>query len=327
MKKSNILVVVILALSAVLFVSGVVKKIRHSRVKQQQRKMLAVIPKGTANMWWDTVRLGAQAAAEKGNADMVWTGPEMETDREKQIQAVDDMLVKNVDAVVLGPNDFNALARSVDKIKEKGIPCIIIDSPVNSEKYDAFAGTDNYRGGADAARRLGAVLNGRGTIILTHFVQNSASTEERARGFKETLKAEFPEMKLVAEQYTLGTVEDARQKTTDMLTKIGNVDGMFAVNHPASVGAYKALQTSGRCGKIKYVGFDSDPVLLEGIERGEVEALIVQNPYEIGYRGVELALQMLNGGKLERNNNVPSMIVDAKNLDEMKKRFPSALGL
>lgn len=327
MKQSNALVTCILVLSVILFVSGVVKKIRHTRQAAAQKKLLAVIPKGTANMWWDTVRLGALAAAEKANADVIWTGPEMETDREKQIQAVDDMLVKNVDAVVLGPNDFNALARSVEKIKEKEIPCIIIDSPVNSDKYDAFAGTDNYRGGADAARRLGAVLNGRGTIILTHFVQNSASTEERARGFKETLKKEFPNMKLVAEQYTLGTVEDARQKTTDMLTKVGNVDGMFAVNHPASVGAYKALQTSGHCGKIKYVGFDSDPVLLDGIERGEVEALIVQNPYEIGYKGVELALAMLNGEKLDKNYNVSSMIVDKDNLAEKKEKFPSALGL
>ena len=327
MRKNDLLVALLLSVSVVLFVSGVVKKIRHTRQRQAQRLTLAVIPKGTANMWWDTVRLGAQEAAEKANATVVWTGPEMETDREKQIQAVDDMLVKKVDAVVLGPNDFNALARSVEKVKDAEIPCIIIDSPVNSDLYDAFAGTDNYQGGADAARRLGAVLNGRGTVILTHFVQNSASTEERARGFKETLKSEFPAIVLAAEQYTLGTVEDARQKTTDMLTKIGQVDGMFAVNHPASVGAYKALQTSGKCGNIKYVGFDSDPVLLEGIERGEVEALIVQNPFEIGYRGVELAIAKLKGEDVAKNNNVPSMIVDAANLAEMKKRFPSALGL
>lgn len=327
MKHSYSLVTAILAVSAVLFTCGVIKKIRHSQAAAGSRKLLAVIPKGTANMWWDTVRLGALAAATAGQADMIWTGPEMETDREKQIQAVDDMLVKKVDAIVLGPNDFTALARSVGEIKAHKLPCIIIDSPVDSDQYDAFAGTDNYRGGADAARRLGAVLNGRGNIILTHFVQNSASTEERARGFKETLQKEFPNMKLVAEQYTLGTVEDARQKTTDMLTKVGQVDGMFAVNHPASVGAYKALQTSGRCGQIKYVGFDSDPVLLEGIERGEVEALIVQNPYEIGYKGVELALAMLRGETLEKTYNVPSMVVDKSNLAEKKEKFPSALGL
>ncbi len=322
----NFLVPLILGVSLVLFVGGVIKKYRHS-VQKGQKKVIAVIPKGTANMWWATVNQGAVKAGEEAGVTILWTGPETETDRERQIQAVDDVLVQNVDAVVLGPNDSKALVRSAEKIVEKKIPCIIIDSPLESECYDAFAGTDNYRGGADAAMRLGAALNGRGSVILTHFVQNSASTEERARGFKETLAKEFPGIKIVAEQYTLGTVEDARQKTTDMLTKCGNVDGAYAVNHPSSVGAYKAIQSSGLGGKIHFVGFDSDPVLLDGIERKEVDALIVQNPFEIGYQGVQLALKKLQGETLEKTYNVPSMIVDESNLEEMKERFPSALGL
>ena len=326
MKKSNFLVPAILILSAILFVSGIVKKIRATEDKGKQ-KVVAVIPKGTANMWWATVYQGALKAAKEHNFRILWAGPEMETDRERQIQAVDDALVQNVDAIVLGPNDFKALARSVGKIADRGIPCIIIDSPVNSDRYDAFAGTDNYDGGAEAARRLAKAIGGKGNVILTHFVQNSASTEERARGFKETLKKEFPGIRLAAEQYTLGTVEDARQKTTDMLTKNKNIDGVFAVNHPSSVGAYKALQAQNLTGKIKYVGFDSDPVLLEGIGHGEVEALIVQNPFEIGYRGVNLAADRLAEKKVARKNNVPSMVVDKQNLDDMKKRFPSALGL
>ncbi len=326
MNSSNKLVTVILAVSAVLFATGVIRKCRSMTAKGNQ-KVIAVIPKGTANMWWATVNQGAQKAAEENGVRILWTGPEMETDRERQIQAVDDVLVQDVDAVVLGPNDFKALVRSAEKIVAKKIPCIIIDSPLDSDCYDAFAGTDNYRGGADAARRLGAALQGHGTVILTHFVQNSASTEERARGFKETLAAEYPGVKVAAEQYTLGTVEDARQRTTDMLTKLGKVDGAYAVNHPSSVGAYKALQTSGMAGKIHFVGFDSDPVLLTGIENGEVDALIVQNPFEIGYQGVKLALRKLAGETLERTCNVPSMIVDKSNLEEMKQRFPSALGL
>lgn len=327
MGKKDWLVPAILVASVILFVGGVVKKFRASERRAASARMIAVIPKGTANMWWATVRQGAEAAAKEAGAHVLWTGPEMETDREKQIQAVDDVLVQNVDAVVLGPNDFNALARSVEKIAERGIPCIIIDSPVDSDAYDAFAGTDNYAGGADGARRLGAALSGHGTVVIQQFVQNSASTEERARGFKETLAKEFPDISVADEQYCLGTVEDARQRTTDMLARLGKVDGIFAVNHPSSVGAYKALQTSGRASEIRFVGFDSDPVLLEGIERGEVEALVVQNPFKIGFRGVKLALSKLDGETLDKANNVPSMTVDAKNLEEMKARFPSALGL
>lgn len=325
-RKANSLVPIILAVSAVLFVTGVIRKY-YPRSKGESSTVIAVIPKGTANLWWATVRQGAEAAASEAGVKIVWTGPEMETDREKQIQSVDDVLVQGVDAVVLGPNDFEALARSVDKIALSGVPCVIIDSPVNTDTYDAFAGTDNYAGGADGARRLGAALSGRGTVIIQQFVQNSASTEERARGFRETIASEFPGISIVAEQYCLGTVEDARQRTTDMLARFGDVDGIFAVNHPASVGAFKALQTSGRAKVIKYVGFDSDPVLLDGIERGEVEALVVQNPFEIGFRGVKLAIAKLSGEEVAKENNVPSMMVDSSNLEEMKAKFPSALGL
>ena len=204
---------------------------------------------------------------------------------------------------------------------------MIIDSSLETDQFDSFAATDNVAGGADAARRLGAALNGHGKVILTCFIQNSASTDDRAKGFKDTLAQEFPGIELIAEQYTDGTVENARQKTIDMLTKHSDADGVFAVNQPVSVGAYKALQTQGLTEKVKFVGFDSDPVLLEGIEKGEVEALIVQNPYEIGYSGVKIAVELLDGKKVEKLKPIPSMIVDKDNLEKMKAEFPSALGL
>jgi len=328
MKKNNIAVIVILAVSAVLFSLGVAKKIRHmTSGRIQSGNIIAVIPKGTASMWWEVVRSGAEQAGKEEGYSISWNGPEQENDREKQIQSVEDALTHGVKALVLGPNDSKALVRPVEKAKDTGIPVVIIDSSIETDKFDSFAATDNVAGGADAARRLGAALNGHGKVILTCFIQNSASTDDRARGFKETLAKEFPGIELVAEQYTQGTVETARQTTVDMLTKHSDTDGVFAVNQPVSVGAYKALQTQGLAGKVKFVGFDSDPVLLEGIERGEVDSLIVQNPFEIGYSGVKTAVAILHGKQVEKLKPIPSMIVDKSNLDEMKAKFPAALGL
>lgn len=329
MKKSNWLVLIILVVSAVLFTSGVYKKISHLKHAQVQQKVIAVIPKGTASMWWEVVHKGAEQAGQELGYKIVWSGPEQETDRERQIQAVEDAIVKNVTGVVLGPNDAKALVRPVQKIKESNIPCVIIDSAVDADPSDyiSFVATDNFLGGAEAARRLGAVLNGRGNVLLTKFVQNSASTDNRAEGFRQTLKDEFPNIKIIAEQYTLGTVEDARQKTVDMLTKNKNVDGLFAVNHPSSVGAYKALVNQNVTGKVKMIGFDSDPILLEGIAEGGVEALIVQNPFEIGYQGVKTCVSAIEGKQMPKKIPVKSMIVDINNLEEMKKKFPAALGL
>ena len=247
MKKNNIAVLLILAVSAVLFTLGVVKKIKHTRsAKISSEQIIAVIPKGTASMWWEVVRSGAEQAGKEEGYKISWNGPEQENDREKQIQSVEDALSHGIKALVLGPNDSKALVRPVEKVKQTGIPVVIIDSSIETDQYDSFAATDNVAGGADAARRLGAALNGHGKVILTCFIQNSASTDDRAKGFKETLAKEFPGIELIAEQYTQGTVEDARQKTVDMLTKHSDADGVFAVNQPTSVGAYKALQSTWR---------------------------------------------------------------------------------
>jgi ribose transport system substrate-binding protein len=331
MKRSNIGVVIILCVSAVLFTAGVIKKLRTSAGDAGTRPVLAVIPKGTASMWWEVVRQGAAKAAAERGYDIVWTGPEQETDREKQIQAVEDSIAKKVVGIVLGPNDAQALVRPVKKIRDAGLPCVIIDSGLADEGaglFDSFAATDNLAGGAEGARRLGGALNGRGRVVLVKFIQNSASTDARAEGFRRALADEFPGIEIVAEQFTLGTVEDGRQKTEDMLLRnSGQVDGLFAVNHPVSVGAYKALQGLGLAGTIKMVGFDSDPVLLDGIARGEVVALVVQNPFEIGYQGVRLVSEVIAGRDVPADYPIPSMIVDGTNLDEMKSKYPAALGL
>ena len=200
MNRYNLFFTLLLAVSAVLFTLGVVKKVRHLKVAGATgRKVVAVIPKGTINMWWDVVRQGAVKAGEQYGVEIRWNGPEVETDREKQIQAVRDALVQKVDAVVLGPNDFKALVRPIEEVHEQGIPCVIIDSAADTDVYDAFAATDNIAGGADAARLLGKALGGQGSVLLIKYVPNSASTDGRAQGFRETLQAEFPGIAILAE--------------------------------------------------------------------------------------------------------------------------------
>ncbi len=329
MKIRNWLVGIVLGISAALFVSGAVRKISHMRSGVGGEKTLAVIPKGTASMWWEVVRQGALESARERGYSISWSGPEQETDREKQIQAVEDAIVKAAAGIILGPNDAKALVRPVEKIKAAGIPCVIIDSAVDADPADyvSFVATDNYLGGARAAQRLGKSMGGRGRVLLVKFVQNSASTDARAQGFRETLEKEFPEIEIAAEQYTLGTVEDSRQKTVDMLMRNKEVTGLFAVNQPTTVGAYKALQNQELTGRVKMVGFDSDPVLLEGIESGGVEALVVQNPFAIGYEGVRIVVEAIEGKDVPAQVPIESMVVDRENLEEMKEKYPAALGL
>ena len=113
MKKNNIAVILILAVSAVLFTLGVIKKIQHrTSGRNQSGNIIAVIPKGTASMWWEVVRSGAEQAGKEEGYTISWNGPEQENDREKQIQSVEDALTHGIKALVLGPNDWICFSRS-----------------------------------------------------------------------------------------------------------------------------------------------------------------------------------------------------------------------
>ena len=153
---------------------------------------IAVIPKGTTHIYWQSVKAGAEAAGKEFGYEIQWNGPERETDRERQIQIVEDFIVQKVDGVVLAPLDKDALVPSVEKLAGLKIPCAIIDSGIATDKYVTFAATDNYQGGVLAARRMGEILGGKGNLIVLKYVPGSASTTYRSNGTPCSRKSAKP---------------------------------------------------------------------------------------------------------------------------------------
>jgi ribose transport system substrate-binding protein len=245
-----------------------------------------------------------------------WNGPEREGDREKQIQIVEDFIVRKISGIVLAPNDRKALVPSVEKVFEKNIPCVIIDSQIDTERIVSFVATDNYKGGVIAARRMGEILAGKGNIVVIKYAPGSASTEKREAGFIETIEKEFPEVKIVDTKYGLDTVETALQATEDLLTKNAELDGLYACNESTSVGALRAMQSQGRSGKIKMVGFDAGELLIEGLKSGAIDSLVVQNPYKMGYEGVKAVVARLDGREVPKRLDTGVELVTLKRLEE-----------
>jgi ribose transport system substrate-binding protein len=276
---------------------------------------IAVIPKGTTHIYWKSVEAGADAAAKEFNCKIYWNGPERETDRERQIQIIEDFIVQKVDGVVLAPLDKDALVPSVDELASKKIPCAIIDSAVNTSNYVTFAATDNYQGGVLAARRMGAILGGKGNVIVLKYVPGSASTTERENGFIETIQKECPGMKIVDSEYGQDTVETALQAAEDMLTRNKDVQGFYACNAPTAVAALQALQSQNRP-EIKMVGFDAEKALIDGLKAGQIDALVVQNPFKMGYEGVKAIVMSIQGKPVEKKIDTGVAVVTKDDLDK-----------
>jgi len=309
----NVMAVVVFVVIAVVFVGiGVLRK----GGDEEKPVKVAVIPKGTASVYWELVRVGAVKACDELGYEMSWNGPELETDRERQIQIINDFIAQKVDGVVLAPNDSSALVPVVEKMYDRGLPCVIVDSGINTDKVLSFASTDNYKGGAIAAKRMGEILGGKGNIIVVKFVTGSDSTELRISGFTETIKKEFPGITIVDSQFGGATDESALSVVEDMLTKNSDVDGLFSCNASTTRSSAQALKSTGRADGIKMVGFDADEMLIENLESGVIDALIVQDPVKMGYLGVKMIAAKLNGEQVEKNVDTGVWLIKKEDLEK-----------
>jgi ribose transport system substrate-binding protein len=260
-----------------------------------QKKQIAVIPKGTAHLFWVSVENGAKDAGKEFGVDILWNGPAQETDYGRQIEILDSMINRRVDGIVVAPSDRKVLNQSLARAKAMSIPVTIFDSGVDSEDYMSFVATNNFEAGQMGARKLAALLNGKGKVIVVMNAPGGASTMERERGFTETIEKEFPEIRIVATQFGMSDRAKAMTVTENMLTANPGVNGIFASAEPSSVGASQALKTRALAGKVKFVGFDSSDGLIEDMKAGVIDALVVQDPHKIGYEAVKTIVDKLNG--------------------------------
>lgn len=277
---------------------------------------IAVIPKGMTHEFWKSIHAGAAQAAKELGVEILWKGPQKEDDRAQQITVVEDVINLGVDGIVLAPLDDRALIRPVqDAVRDK-IPVIIIDSGLQGRDYISFVATDNHQGGVLAARRMGELLQGKGPIFMIRYLEGSASTDERERGFLETVTKDFPGLRLlVKDQYTGATTETAYQLGENLLGRFPDVEGVFCPNESSTFGVLRALQESGLAGKVKFVGFDSSPKLVQALREGHLHGLILQNPVKMGYLGVTRMVQHLRGQTIPGRVDTGVTLVTKETMD------------
>jgi ribose transport system substrate-binding protein len=284
-------------------------------------KRIEFIPKGRAHEFWQAVHAGAiKAMRENPGYTLIWNGPASATDFEGQIQIMDSAINQHVDAICLAPIDRKILVTLVARAAASGLPVIIFDSPVDIEAFTAQVATDNAQGGRLGAKRIGEILHGKGTIAEVAVQPGSASTMAREQGFEETLASEFPGIRIVDKQYGMADFAQSLKVSENMLTAAPDLNGMFASNESSTVGALRALKNRPR---VKLVGFDASPQLLEALRSGAIDSLVVQDPFQMGYNSFVAAVTKLKGGIPERIQNIQPTLVTHENMDspEIQKKI------
>ena len=283
---------------------------------------LAVIPKGTTHEFWKSIHAGAIKAQREYEAQgvavrLTWKGPIREDDREQQIQVVEGFLSQGVNGIVLAPLDASALVRPVQEAKRAGIPTVVIDSALASGDAVSFVATDNEKGGALAADRLGQLLQGKGRVLVLRYQEGSASTEAREKGFLDRLASQYPDIQIVsADQFAGPTRDTAKRASENLLNRFGGqVDGIFTPNESSTAGMLLALQDVGKAGQVRFVGFDSSEAFITAIRNKQLDGVVLQNPFEMGYQGVRTMVAHLKGEAIQPRVDTGVTIVTPDNLD------------
>ena len=282
--------------------------------------MIGMIPKGTMHEFWKSVHAGAVKASRELDVDLLWQGPLREDDREEQIKVVDMIRARAVSGIALAPLDDKALRMPVADATRAGIPVLIFDSDLDSRDYVSFVATDNYRGGRIAGEHLAGLLDGQGGVMMLRLHEGAASTTAREQGFLDEV-ATHPGIKVVsANQYAGGSTEGAYRSSENLLTATraagGGVSGIFCPNESTTFGMLRALEDAGLAGKIRFVGFDSSDKLARALRDGEIDALVLQNPFNMGYLSVKTLVQHIRGGRVERRIDTGATLVTKANMDQ-----------
>jgi ribose transport system substrate-binding protein len=284
------------------------------------RYRIAVIPKGTTHEFWRAVHAGANKARDElGDTEIFWKGSQLESDREGQIAVMQTYITKHVDGICLAPNDSQALVEYVNQAVQEKIPVVIFDSGLKDEsKIVTYVATDNYKGGALAARRMGEVLHGKGNAILLRYFPGSESTERREQGFLETLAKEFPNIVVISsDQYSGTTPEESLNKATQVLNKYKKeVNGLFAVCEPNASGSLGAIQETELDGKVCFIAFDPNAALIRGLEAKKVQGIVLQDPVKMGYEAVMSMHKHLAGEQVPKRIDTGSTVATPENMSE-----------
>jgi ribose transport system substrate-binding protein len=285
---------------------------------------IPVIVKDTTSPYWQIVFAGARQAGKDLGVNVPELGAQSESDINGEISILENAVSEKPAAVVIAPTEFKALGKPIDEAAKK-VPIIGIDSAADSKAFTSFLTTDNVQGGRIAADGMAAAIaekygKAEGDVALITHLPGVGSLDARNKGFKEELAAKYPGLKLVADKVSDGQATTGLNIMTDLITAIPSLRGVFADNLIQCEGAGQAIAENKKGDTIKLVCFDADDKTIGFLKDGTVAALLLQDPYRMGYDGVKTGLAVSKGEKVPANVDTGANLITKANMGGDKQQ-------
>lgn len=278
----------------------------------QAHNCIGVVTSGGGSSFWQQVSSGAQAAGVAEKVEAYVRGPIREGDVDGQLQIIEKVLQRGCKALVIAPAGAAISARAAE-LKKNGVSTLYIDrDAANSSAVAAVLSTDNFSAGVMAGEQMVKALGGHGNVAVVRHQKGIASSDEREKGFIQSATAGG--LRIVFEQY-LG--DNDPQVLSQFARAAAQLDGVFTPNQSTSLLALGALRRINATGRVTHIGFDGDSVLIEAIRSGELDGVVLQQPYQMGYQGVQQAARLLRGETIgPRQVRLAALYVNQANIDQ-----------
>lgn len=279
-------------------------------------KTVAVITKGSDSDFWNDVKNGAFSAATEYNIDITFEGPDSEEDYESQNKMIENAVSKNVGAIVLSAIDYEKNAPAVQKAIDKGIKVITVDSDVDADGKELFIGTDNVSAGKKAAEQAIELCKNKKSVNIgiVNYGENTENGKQRLKGFTDYIE-KVKNAKVVASVNVESNAESATLGAKQLIEENKGINVLIGFNEWSTLGVGCAIKDLNLKDEVFGIGFDSNVNCVGMLETGEIDTLIVQNPFSMGYLSVSKAAELLLGNaKTDGVIETDTYVVNRKNM-------------
>lgn len=277
-------------------------------------KTVALVMKALTNPFFSKMELGAKAYANRSKISLEVFGVERETDVERQISIMENLISRGYGAIVIAPADSKQLVPVCQKALASGIVVVNIDNPLHKatlQKYNLaipFLGPDNRAGAAQVGAYVRNELNGQGRVLVIEGIRGVENAELRKTGFIEAITQDSG-IEIVASESANWHTDEALSLAVKLLNIHAPVDAVFCANDKMALGVLQALDILGLAGKTVLTGYDNIEAVRSEMQSGRIHATVEQHPELMGQYGVELAVHALEGKKLPLHQPTPVDLV------------------
>lgn len=282
--------------------------------------VIAVVPRTTGTALWEPEHEGAARAAAEAGLQIYWNAPTREDDVQRQIALVERIIDQEYAGLILSPDQSLALMTPVRRAIAHGIPTVILGSPLPMKPGGKliYVLSDDALAGQMAADRVGKLLHGKGTVAVLGIDPDISGVLDRERSFEKALAAGYPGIRIAAKRMGSFNVPYEQQIAEEVLAAHPDLGVILAVTTDATRGAYSALTEMHLAGKVKLIGCDQD--LLTPLTTGEMDSIIAEDTYEMGYRAADLLARVRQGKPVPALTRVSPKLITKDNLSSPEMR-------